>query len=76
MHSLGGLLPLLPALAGVVLGFGISWGVSLLSDWSTVVTGFSIVLAFGFSVAVGVVFGTYPALRASRLDPIEALRTV
>ena len=70
------LISFLGGMAGVLLGFGISWGVSYLSEWSTVVTGFSIVLAFGFSVAVGVVFGTYPALRASRLDPIEALRTV
>ncbi len=69
------LISFLGGLAGVLLGFGISWGVARYSDWSTVITGFSIVLAFGFSVAVGIAFGTYPALRASRLDPIEALRT-
>jgi len=59
---------------GVGLGFAISWGVATFSDWNTVVTGLSIVLAFGFSAAVGVIFGTYPALSAARLDPIEALR--
>jgi putative ABC transport system permease protein len=60
--------------AGVMLGFAISWGVATFSDWKTVVTGFSIALALGFSGAVGVIFGTYPARRAARLDPIEALR--
>jgi putative ABC transport system permease protein len=59
---------------GVLLGFTISWSVSSLSDWSTVVTGYSILLAFGFSAAVGVIFGTYPAMSAARLNPIEALR--
>ncbi len=67
ISGLGGVL-------GVVLGFSIAWGVSLLSEWSTVVTGLSVALAFGFSLAVGLVFGTYPALSAARLNPIDALR--
>ena len=68
------LISLLGGLTGVALGFGISSGVALLSDWKTVVTGFSIVLSFTFSLAVGVIFGTYPARNAAALDPIEALR--
>ncbi len=59
---------------GVLVGFTISLGVSFFSDWNTVVTGFSILLAFGFAAGVGILFGTYPAVSAARLDPIEALR--
>jgi len=65
---------LMGGITGIVLGFAISWGVSMLSDWNTVVTGFSVSLSFGFSAAVGLLFGTYPAMNAARLDPIEALR--
>jgi putative ABC transport system permease protein len=67
ISGLGGLL-------GVMLGFSIASGVALLSDWSTVVTGLSVTLAFGFSLGVGLVFGTYPAMNAARLNPIDALR--
>ncbi len=68
------LISLLGGLTGVLLGFSIAWGVALFSQWKTVVTPASILLSFGFSAAVGLIFGTYPAMNAARLDPIEALR--
>ncbi|MDH3628603.1 MAG: ABC transporter permease [Acidobacteriota bacterium] len=67
------LISLLGGMLGVILGISIAQGVSALSDWSTVVTGFSILLSFSFSVTVGIVFGTYPAVNAARLNPIDAL---
>jgi putative ABC transport system permease protein len=59
---------------GVVLGFVISRSIAWFAGWSTVVTFSSIALAFLVSISVGLVFGIYPATKAARLDPVEALR--
>jgi putative ABC transport system permease protein len=59
---------------GVLLGYVIAHLAARLTQWPPVVSGMSVLLAFCFSLAVGVFFGLYPALRASRLDPIQALR--
>jgi ABC-type antimicrobial peptide transport system permease subunit len=61
-------------IAGVLLGIMISLGVSYVGAWDTIVTRSSVLLAFFFSVMVGVVFGLYPARKASLMKPIEALR--
>ena len=59
---------------GVAFGFFLAWLIARTADWKTIVTTASVVVAFGVSVAVGIVFGAYPALKASRINPIEALR--
>jgi putative ABC transport system permease protein len=59
---------------GVLLGLGISFAVATYAGWPTVVTPLAIVLSTGVSGAVGLFSGLYPAVRASRLDPIEALQ--
>ncbi|MDR0843242.1 MAG: ABC transporter permease [Acidobacteriota bacterium] len=61
-------------LLGVALGFGLSRLVALMAGWDTIVTPGSILLAFLVSVSVGLMFGIYPAAKAARLDPVEALR--
>jgi len=61
-------------LIGVALGVLAPLIVSHLTDMRTIVTPVSVLLAFSTSGAVGIVFGWYPALRAAKLDPIEALR--
>jgi putative ABC transport system permease protein len=67
-------LSLLGGAAGIALGIGIADVVAAWADWPTVVTFWSIALSTGVSLAVGLVSGLYPAVRAARLDPIEALR--
>ena len=61
---------------GGLIGILIGWGGSLLLNqfFPASVSVWSILLAFGVSAAVGIIFGVAPAVRASRLDPIEALR--
>lgn len=59
---------------GVLLGISISYGVEMLGILQTSVSSSSVILAFGVSALIGVLFGYYPAKRASSLNPIEALR--
>ena len=59
---------------GIGCGFALSWMIAYTAEWKTIVTTSSVAIAFGVSVAVGVLFGIYPAYKASRINPIEALR--
>jgi putative ABC transport system permease protein len=61
-------------LLGIACGFGLSRLVSMMAGWSTIITMHSILLAFIVSVSIGLIFGIYPAGKAARLDPVEALR--
>jgi putative ABC transport system permease protein len=59
---------------GVALGVGAAHVIATMAGWPSLVSPDAILLAVGFSALVGIFFGFYPAQRASRLDPIEALR--
>jgi putative ABC transport system permease protein len=67
LTSVGGLL-------GVLLGAAVGWLVHLITGFPVSLPWWSFALGLGFSAAVGIFFGMYPAIKASRLDPIEALR--
>jgi putative ABC transport system permease protein len=67
-------LSLVGGIIGILLAVGIAMALPLFTPLPTSVSAWSIALAFGFSAAVGVFFGVWPAVKASRLDPIVALR--
>jgi len=68
------LLSIIGGLAGALLGIAVSKFLSIVAQWPTLISPASVVGGFLFAAAVGVFFGWYPARKASRLDPIEALR--
>jgi putative ABC transport system permease protein len=67
-------LSMLGGFVGIMLGYGASMLLSGVLDLQTVVTVSAILLATSFSAGVGLFFGIYPATRAARLNPIDALR--
>jgi putative ABC transport system permease protein len=67
-------LSLLGGIIGILLGVGGSIAISNFAKWPTIITLFSVLLSFGFSIAIGIFFGFYPARKAALLNPIDALR--
>jgi putative ABC transport system permease protein len=68
------LISIMGGLIGIAFGFTLSKIIASAAGWSTVVTASSIMVAFGVSVGIGLLFGIYPAVQAAKLDPIEAIR--
>ncbi|MEA3224673.1 MAG: ABC transporter permease [Planctomycetota bacterium] len=68
------MLTLLGGVLGISLGSFVPFMVTKFGDMPTVITGSSLMLAFGISAGIGIIFGLYPAYRAANMDPIESLR--
>ena len=68
------MLTFIGGIIGVMLGWGVSFSITKLGILEAQVSLSSVLLAFGVSAFIGIIFGYYPAQRASKLNPIEALR--
>ena len=68
------LISVVGGIAGIILGVALSMIITAVFDIKTIVSLFSIVIAFGVSALVGITFGYLPARRASDQDPVESLR--
>ena len=68
------LMSFLGGISGIMLGSGAAALINIFAGWTVEVSLFSIILATTFSLIVGIIFGLWPAQKASQLDPIEALR--
>ncbi|ODA40268.1 FtsX-like permease family protein [Desulfosporosinus sp. BG] len=67
-------LSLVGGMMGIAVGVGSALLVAHLLSWPPLLSGWAIVLAFSFSIGVGLFFGFYPALKAAKLEPMAALR--
>jgi putative ABC transport system permease protein len=59
---------------GIILGAAMAKGINLYAGWDTVISFYSVMVSFGISALVGIVFGLYPARKAAKMNPIAALR--
>jgi putative ABC transport system permease protein len=67
LSSVGGMI-------GISFGWGIAYSLSKVGDWPLVIPTISVVLAFGFALFIGIFFGLYPAMKAAKMNPVDALR--
>lgn len=69
-------LSLMGGIIGFILGVALAWVVCIIIGTTFVLTASTVILAIGFSAAIGIIFGFAPARKASRLNPIDALRSI